>query len=174
MPIEEAGDPVAPSAWRWPEGAVEGPGDFAQRVRQVLAAAAGQGWQEMVFSDADFADWPLGERAVAQALQDWAASGRSLKLVATHFQHFERAHARFVQWRRQWDHIVQCRACAGAGAPEVPSALWTPAGLVQRIDPLRSRGVSSTEPVNRVALRQALDECFQQGRPAFAASVLGL
>ena len=174
MPSTEPAPGAAASPWAWPEGAVDGPGAFAARVREVLAAAAAQGWSEIVFSDPDFADWPLGERAVADALQGWASSGRSLRLIATHFDVFNRSHARFVQWRRLWDHIVQCRACSGAGAPEVPSALWTPQGFVRRIDPLRSRGVSSVEPAARVALRHALDECFQQGRPAFAASVLGL
>ncbi|RYF79809.1 MAG: hypothetical protein EOO29_15995 [Comamonadaceae bacterium] len=173
MATDAVTDPDAPP-WAWPEGAIDGPGEFANRLRQVLAAAAGQGWREIVFSDRDFADWPLGERAVAQALQDWAASGRSLRMVASHFDVFQRHHARFVQWRRQWDHIVQCRACAGVGGPEVPSALWTPQGVLHRIDPLLSRGVSSVNPSSRVALRHALDECFQQGRPAFAASVLGL
>jgi len=160
--------------WSWPEGAIEGPSDFAQRLRDVLAAAAGQGWQDMVFSDADFADWPLGERAVTQALQDWAGGGRSLRMVAVHYDVFQRRHARFVQWRRTWDHIVQCRACSGAGTPDVRSGLWTPQGVLHRIDPVRSRGVSSTDATTRVALRQALDECFRKGRPAFAASVLGL
>ena len=170
MPTERDAD----APWAWPEGTIDGPTDFAARVRAVLAAAAGQGWPEIVLSDPDFADWPLGERAVAQALQNWAASGRSLRLVASNFDVFQRHHARFVHWRRMWDHIVQCRACAGAGLPEVPSALWTPQGVLHRIDPLRSRGMSSVDPAARVALRQALDECFQQGRPAFAASVLGL
>lgn len=182
MPTDPASDPTPDPAsgsgvgapWAWPEAAIDGPSEFAARLREVLAAAAGQGWQEMVFSDPDFADWPLGERAVAESLQAWAAGGRSLRLVATHFEGFQRSHARFVSWRRLWDHIVQCRACSGAGAPDVPSALWTPQGIVHRIDPLRSRGVSSVAPAARVALRQALDECFQQGRPAFAASVLGL
>ena len=174
MATELASGPGDAPSWAWPEGAIDGPGDFANRLRGVLAAAAGQGWREIVLSDPDFADWPLGERAVAQALLDWAASGRSLRMVAAHFDAFQRHHARFVQWRRTWDHIVQCRACAGAGAPEVPSALWTPQGVLHRIDPLRSRGVSRVDAVTRVALRQALDECFAQGRPAFAASVLGL
>ena len=76
-----------------------------------------QGRAPKRLSDPDFADWPLGERAVAESLQAWAASGRSLRLVATHFEGFQRSHARFVTWRRLWDHIVQCRACSGADAP---------------------------------------------------------
>lgn len=162
------------SAWAWPEAPFDGPAEFAAQLRLLFSAAASQGWREMVFSDADFADWPLGERAVVQALQDWAASGRSLRMVALSFGAVERQHARFVPWRRMWDHIIQCRVCSGAGAPEVPSALWTPEGVLHRIDPLRSRGISSGDAASRVALRQVLNDCFDKGRPAFAASVLGL
>ena len=86
----------------------------------------------------------------------------------------ERQHARFVQWRRMWDHIVQARAVPGEGSSEVPSAFWTPGWSLHRIDPERCRGVCGLEAEARVGLRQALDERFQQGRPAFPASVLGL
>lgn len=173
QPVVGAGDAAAAGP-ALPEGAFDGPTEFAARVRDALAQAAVRGWTEIVLSDPDFADWPLGERAVVESLQAWAASGRSLRLIAAHYRVFEREHARFVQWRRQWDHIVQCRACAGAGAPEVPSALWTPRWFLHRIDPLRSRGLSGPGAAARVALRHTLDECFQQGRVAFAASVTGL
>lgn len=155
----------------WPEGSFDGPREFAERVREILAGAAAQGWREMVFADPDFVDWPLGERALVQALQDWGARGRTLRLVAKHFRAFERTHARFVHWRRGWDHIVQCRAFS---AGDVPSALWTPQGYLHRIDPLRSRGVCGVDAARRVALRHDLDECFHNGVPAFAATVLGL
>lgn len=157
-----------------PEGTFEGPNDFAERVRIGLAHAARAGWPEIVLCDPDFADWPLGEREVVQALQDWSATGRSLRMVARRFDVFQRHHARFVHWRQMWDHIVQCRACTGAGTPEVPSAIWTPHWFLHRIDPVRSRGVSGSAAAERVALRHGIDECFQRGRPACAASVLGL
>lgn len=175
------GTTLTHGAWQWPVGPFDGPGEFADRLRHVLAGAASQGWTEVVLSDPDFADWPLGERAVVQCFQDWAARGRSLCLIAGHFGVFDRHHARFVQWRRMWDHIIQCRACTpgrggslGAGAHDVPSAVWTPHGYLHRIDSERSRGVSDVDAAGRVALRHALDDCFQKGRPAFAASVLGL
>lgn len=157
-----------------PEGAFDGRHDFAAHLRTAFAAAAQQGWKELVLSDADFMDWPLGEREVVDALQAWAASGRSLRLMARRFDVIERQHARFVQWRRMWDHIVQARAVQGEGAVDVPSAFWAPGWFLHRIDAERCRGVCGAQAESRVALRQALDERFQQGRPAFAASVLGL
>lgn len=165
---------MANDAAALPEGAFDGPVEFARHVRAALAAAAAQGWSEIVLSDPDFADWPLGERAVADALQAWSTGGRSLKMLAHRFDVFERHHARFVHWRRLWDHIVQCRALPQLNAGDVPSAIWTPSWSLLRIDPERSRGVCGASAADRVALRHRIDEGFQLGRPAFAASVLGL
>lgn len=157
------------------EGRFDGREAFADLVRNALSAAAHQGWNEIVFSDPDFADWPLGERASIEALQAWSASGRRLLLLARRFDLVERGHARFVTWRRTWDHIVECRAAGRTGAAEeVPSALWTPTWCLHRIDPERSRGVCSSEARARRDLRESFDECWRQGRPAFPASTLGL
>ena len=157
-----------------PEGGFDGPSAFRAALQQALAAAAGHHSRELVLSDRDFADWPLGDRATVEALQAWSASGRSFVLLAQRFKVFEAHHARFVQWRQMWSHIVDCRVCSGSGAPEVPSAIWTPAWFLHRIDPDRSRGVVGTDPASRRALREQLDECLRHGRPGFPASTLGL
>lgn len=156
------------------EGRFDGREAFDAILRQALSAAAQQGWKEIVFSDPDFADWPLGERATIEALQAWAASGHRFMLLAQRFDILERGHARFVPWRRMWDHIIECRATGQATGAEVPSAIWTPSWFVHRIDLERSRGVSGSEPRARRALREAIDECWRRGRPAFPASTLGL
>ncbi|REM17800.1 hypothetical protein DSI34_00615, partial [Mycobacterium tuberculosis] len=75
-------------------------------------------------------DWPLGERATIEAMQAWSASGRRLMLLAQRFDILERGHARFVSWRRMWDHIIECRATGKAAGSEVPSAIWTPTWFV--------------------------------------------
>lgn len=156
------------------EGAFDGRLAFHEHLRTAMADAARQNWREIVFSDPDFADWPLGERASIEALQAWAASGRSLVLLARHFKVFERDHARFVRWRQTWSHIIYARACTGAGLPPVPSAIWTPTWCLRRIDLEHDRGVGGSEPERRRALREAIDECLRHGRPAFPASTLGL
>lgn len=157
-----------------PEGRFDGREAFDALLRNALSAAAREGWKEIVFSDPDFADWPLGERATIEALQAWAASGRRLMLLAQRFDVLERGHARFVPWRRLWDHIIECRATGKAAGSEVPSAIWTPTWFVHRIDPERGRGVSGTDSRARRELREAIDECWRMGRPAFPASTLGL
>ncbi|RZL93216.1 MAG: hypothetical protein EOP76_09925 [Variovorax sp.] len=157
-----------------PDGAFDGRLAFQDHLRGAMAEAASQNWREIVFSDPDFADWPLGERASIEALQAWAASGRSLVMLARHFKVFERDHARFVRWRQTWSHIIDARACEGAGLPTVPSALWTPTWCLRRIDVEHDRGHCGPEPERRRAVREAVDECLRHGRPAFAASTLGL
>lgn len=157
-----------------PSGLFDGRVAFQARLHSAFAAAAQQGWREIVLSDPDFAEWPLGERSCIAALQAWAGSGRSLLLVAEDFSVLQRSHARFAAWRRLWSHIVDARACSGSGAPPVPSAIWTPAWSLHRLDPVRSRGVCSTQPEHGRALRERIDECVRQAKPAFPASILGL
>jgi hypothetical protein len=157
-----------------PEGPFDGRGAFDAYLRQALAAAARQNWREIVLCDPDFGDWPLGEREIVDALQAWAAAGRRLVLLAQGFDVFERHHARFVHWRRMWDHIIDCRVCHGPGLPEVPSAIWTPGWFLHRIDVERARGVCGGTPEARRALRERLDECLRHAKPGFPASTLGL
>lgn len=166
--------PAEAPASALPEGAFDGLAAFHAALRGALASAATEGWREIVFSDADFSTWPLGERSSIEALNAWSRSGRSFTLLAHRFETFERTHARFVGWRQMWSHIIDCRICTGHHAPAVPSGIWTPSWFLHRIDPERDRGVCSRDPVNRRRLREAIDECLRQGRPGFPASTLGL
>lgn len=52
-----------------PEGRFTGREAFQQMVRDAFATAAREGWAEILISDANFHDWPLGERAVVESLQ---------------------------------------------------------------------------------------------------------
>jgi hypothetical protein len=164
-------DPALPSL---PEGPFDGREAFDAHLRSAFDAAAQQGWREIVFSDPSFVDWPLGERSTIAALQAWAASGRSLLMLAENFKVFDQAHARFVTWRRLWSHVVDARACSGAGAPPVPSLVFTPTWTLRRIDVERSRGVCSAQAGSRRDMRELIDECLRHARPAFPASTLGL
>ncbi|MBX3587971.1 MAG: hypothetical protein AB7I35_04575 [Ramlibacter sp.] len=155
-------------------GRFEGRTDFQQLVRDALAAAAREGWRELVLSDADFADWPLGERVVAESLQAWSATGRRVTLLARRYDEVIRQHARFVAWRKTWSHIIECRACTAADPLELPSAIWSPAWAMQRLDPVRCAGFSGAEPERRLQLRESLNEWLARSSPAFPASTLGL
>lgn len=157
-----------------PDGRFSGLAEFSELIRQAFSVAAAQGWREIIVCDADFGDWPLGERAVVQALNDWSMTGRKFTMLAKNYDEVLRRHARFVTWRRTWAHIVECRANASAPADEMPSALWGPAWVFDRLDPQRCTGVAGSDVARRVALRERLNERLLKSSPAFPATTLGL
>src|SRR3569623_1168880 len=141
-----------------PAGPFNGIDEFRQLVRDALAAAATEGWREIVLSDPGFDDWPLGERAVAQSLADWSRSGRMCILLARRWDEVVRRHARFVTWRRTWSHIIEARGCPSADALEIPRGIWTPTRVLARRATVLSRGYTGGEPDRRLTLREKLDE----------------
>jgi len=157
-----------------PEGRFEGRVAFLGLVRQAVQTAAREGWPSLVFSDIDFADWPLGERAVVQALNAWSGRGRHLRLLAQGFGAVRQMHPLFVQWRVTWSHLVEAHAWPSASAGEVPSAIWSPVWTMERLDLSHCVGVSSSDSSRRVALRERLDHAWLKGSPSFPATVLGL
>lgn len=157
-----------------PQGRFEGREAFVQMVRDALACAAAEGWRELILCDASFADWPLGERAVAESLQAWSAGGRRCILLARRYDDVRRLHSRLVGWRQAWSHIIEARGCPSADALELPSAIWSPAWVMRRLDVERSHGVAGAEPERRVAVREVIDGWLQQSSPAFPATTLGL
>ena len=157
-----------------PQGRFSGPTEFAEHIRLAFATAAAQGWREIIMADRSFEDWPLGERAVAQSLNDWSKSGRKLTMLAKNYDEVLRRHARFVTWRRTWAHIVECRGNASLSADDFPSALWSPVWACQRLDLERCTGMAGFEADRRVALRERLDECLRRSSPAFPATTLGI
>lgn len=157
-----------------PQGRFEGPSEFADLIRLAFAAAAAQGWREIIICDSTFEDWPLGERVVAQSLNEWSKTGRKLTMLAKNYNEVMRRHARFVTWRRTWSHIIECRANAAISPDDMPSALWSPDWVFHRLDLARSTGVSGAEATRRVAMKERLNECLKLSAPAFAATTLGL
>ena len=120
-------EPTAPLPTELFTGSFDGRIAYQQHIRDALALASSQGWKEMWWSDFDFNDWPLGERAVIDSLQSWARSGRRLVILAGSYADIRLRHPRLVQWRGMWDHIIECRLCKNQEPGEYPSALWSPA-----------------------------------------------
>lgn len=157
-----------------PQGRLSGRSAFTQAVRDGLQAAVREGWGELILCDANFADWPLGERAVVEALQAWSSRGRRFVMVAMDYSGFPRLHPRFVKWRQTWDHIIECRLSRATDELAFPSVFWGPAWVMQRIDVERDVLVCDSAASRRMELRQLLDECRRDSAPGFPASVLGL
>lgn len=150
-------------------------GDFHGALRQAFEQAAEKGCREIFISDPDFNDWPLGERTVVETLTRWAYAHRKLTVLARGFDEFPRRHARWVEWRRQWAHVVECRACDESDADDLPTLLLAP-GLVtvRLLDRERYRGVVSEAPADAIRMRDQLDAVLQRSEEAFPASTLGL
>ena len=156
------------------EGTFAGRADFQQIVRNAIAQAAVSRWQEMVWFDVNYADWPLGERAVQADLQAWSESGRKLTIVAKRFEPLIATHHRFVAWRKQWSHVVDARAIPSASDEEFPSFLLATDWAMQRLQPTLSKGVASYEAKRRVDLQELSRQFLAISSPAFAATTLGL
>jgi hypothetical protein len=138
------------------DGTFDGRNAFQQLVRDALAAAAREGWREIIVCDASFEDWPLGERAVVESLQAWSKTGRS------------------VTWRSRWSHIVEARGVSNADALDFPSAIYSPNWVMRRLDLVRSKGVAGSDAQRRLLQREEINEWLGKSSPAFAATTLGL
>lgn len=156
------------------QGSFSGVVAFSQLIRDALSCAAREGWKQMVWSDANFEDWPLREKAVVDALYAWAQKGRQLTLLAHSYESVLRYQPRMVTWRKTWGHIVECRVCKHVEVEKFPSALWSPVWVMERRDASACKGMAGFEAQRRVQLKEVLTECQRHSSPGFPSSVLGL
>jgi hypothetical protein len=149
--------------------------EFHDALREALADMALTGCREAWMCDENFADWPLNEGAVVEHFSQWAQSHRKLVVVARHFDEVSRRHPRWADWRRQWSHIVECRAFQDAEAGEIPTLLLAD-GLVsvRLFDPLTHRGALSRERADFVRYRELADAVSQRAVESFPPTILGL
>lgn len=163
-----------------PLGRFDGRVQFEEWVRQSLQAAASQGWRELVLCDADFRDWPLGDRDMLATLDLWASGSRAgearkCTLLAADFDQIRQRFPRFVQWRTRWDHLLDCRQISVRNASEVPSVIWSRGWVMQRVDVDRSRGIASSDAQFGVEWREKLGEWItSRSRAGFPSTILGL
>jgi peptidyl-tRNA hydrolase len=174
MPSELPSQPPPAPVQALPDGRFAGRAAFVQLVRDALAAAARDGWRELILCDAGFGDWPLHERLVIDSLQAWSRNGRNCIVLAAGYDTVVRQHARFVQWRRAWGHIVDARVCRQIDPVNFPTLLWSPHWTLQLLDPVRCAGVCGAEPERIVKGRELLQELMLVSSPGFPATTLGL
>lgn len=158
----------------WVPGRHTGREAFRAAVRGAIVQAEAEAWPWMAWSDPDFRDWPLEEKAVVDGLHAWCLGGGRLRMLASDFAAAHATFARLVAWRRQWDHRVEARASGRQRRDETPTLLLTPQALLWRADPLHSACVVSDDRALVAQWRQTYESLWQQSIPAFAASTLGL
>lgn len=144
-------------------------------LRTALAEAAAAGCREMWWCDLDYADWPLSDKGVLESLEAWAYSHRRLTVLAHSFETLPRQHARWVEWRRRWSHVVECRALEELESGQVPRLLLAPGVVTVRIfDAVHHRGSVSHSLDDALRCKEIVDAVSQRSVEAFPATVLGL
>ncbi len=149
--------------------------EFLDAVRTALTLAEQHGAREVLLVDPNFADWPLNEQAVIESLSRWVDSRRVLTLLAHSFDELARRQLRFVEWRRQWAHVVQCRNDPELETEQIPTLLLVPGQTCIRVlDRIRYRGTVSNRPVDLTECRESIDALLQRSVEAFPVTTLGL
>lgn len=149
--------------------------DFHEALRDAFALVADHGCREVFICDPTFADWPLGELALIESLTRWAYAHRKLTLLAENFDEFQRRHPRWVEWRRQWSHVVECRALADDDAGKLSGLFLAPGVVTLRVlDSEHYRASLSFDPADGIRARDNLDALLQRSHEAFPVTNLGL
>ena len=149
--------------------------DFQQAVRDAFASLATTDSREVIVCDEDFADWPLGEIGVIEALTAWAKPQRKLQVFALNFDDVLRRHPRWVAWRRQFAHLVECRVVEPPEQSRIPALFTARGGVTVRLfDADRFRGTQSGAATDAALAREAIDVISQRSAEGFAATTLGL
>jgi len=158
-----------------PHALITSRGEFHAALRSAFAEVAAIGCRELWLCDDDFADWPLGERAVVESLSQWASSHRRLTLLARSFDEVARRHARWNEWRRQWSHIVHCRSNTELEPGQLPTVLLASDLLnVKLVDPVHYRGQFSHDAADGVRCRELIDAVLQRSEEAYPVTTTGL
>jgi hypothetical protein len=149
--------------------------DFLNAVRGAFERAEQAQAREIVMVDPTFIDWPLNEPAVIESLGRWIDSRRSLTVFAHSFDEMARQQLRFVAWRRQWAHVVNCRSDPDLEAEQIPSLLLVPGvTAIRLLDRLHFRGTLSDKAVDLADGRETIDALLQRSVEAFPVTTLGL
>lgn len=149
--------------------------EFIDGLRAAFAEAASAGTRELLMCDEDFADWPLNEPAIIDALTKWAMPHRKLFVLARHYDEIRRRHPRFVDWRRTWAHVMACRAAPELESGEVPTLFLVPSVVCVRLfDRIHFRGSVSRDAGEFLRNRELFDAVSQRSEESFPASTLGL
>jgi hypothetical protein len=149
--------------------------EYTDALLEGFAELARVGCRDVWISDEDFAEWPLNSPAVVERLTQWAQSHRRLTVIARRFDELARRHPRWVEWRRQWSHVVECRSNEEAGVGEIPTLLLAPGVIsVWLFDRVNYRGSISRDPADWIRNRELVDAVLQRSVESFPATILGI
>ena len=157
-----------------PRAAIDGRSEFAAALRLALSQAARERAQDLCLVDPDFESWPLEDSQVLSALTAWARlPKRRMLVIAGRFDGLPRRCPRFTEWRRNWSHVVECRATE-VEASQVPTLLLAGPHSLHLADRLQWRGHWLADNSEISAWREVVDVLMQRSEATFPANTLGL
>jgi hypothetical protein len=95
--------------------------------------------------------------------------------MAHRFDELPRRHMRFVEWRRNWSHVVRCRADEDLEEQQIPTLLFVPGqACLRMVDNVDHRGTLSGKAADLAMGRETVDALLQRSTDAFPITALGL
>lgn len=158
-------------------GVITGRDAWVSQLRNTLLAlaSADPAPRELLLWSADFAEWPLDEAPVLDALSHWLRpSGRQLCLMGRDFEATARRHPRLARWRRDWSHRIAAWTPTTPPEAEPAGLLLSSTVVVQLLDPVHWRARLLTDAAALRAWREQCDACLQRCEAAWPATTLGL
>lgn len=166
--IASAAAPADPAA-------LDGRAAVVSAWREALLRLPDAAVREVWLLDVDFADWPLDDPAVLQALTRWAPpAGRGVRMIATRFDAMELRCPRFAAWRRDWAHRIEVWQPAADEVVELPGLLVAGHLGVELLDRQRWRARQSGAPGDLRDMSERAAAFLQRCEPAWPATTLGL
>jgi hypothetical protein len=157
-------------------GSVSSWRDFHSRVEAAMAVLAAEP-ADLWLVDADFAQWPLGQRSVMEALHRWAVapSRHRITVLAGGYDGFARCHPRWVAWQRTWGHRVRCWQAPAECAADLKPTLILGQSLALRVaEPRMGTGWWTRESARIANWRAEIDAILQRSEEAPSSTPLGL
>lgn len=149
---------------------------FRDLVVKAVVGASVEGRRELCWVDPDFADWPLDDPALLDALTRWARQPeRRFLMLACQYDEVVRRHPRFTQWRRTWAHRIECRSAPEVSRSEMPTLLM--AGdlySLQLLDRHHWHGRWLDDESDLKSWREVVEAILQRSDGDFPAHPLGL
>lgn len=150
---------------------IEGLVAWRQALRELLFDPGAELW---MYSD-DYEDWPLDEPEVVQALTRWALPRRRAcaQMLARDYSKLMVNFSRFVQWRGDFSHIIECRELAPE--LEAPSeGLWVRGRAAVALPALRTRRATWVQGREWQASQHVFAQAWDLAEPGFVPRPPGL
>ena len=149
---------------------------FVQALQWGFHTAIAQGARRLLCVDANFADWPLDDPALLQALTAWLRlPQRRLVLLARSYDGVARRSPRFDGWRANFAHAIEAWQPPEDLARDLPALLTCDGAVtVHLVDAVHWRGRTALDSRRARQWCEDIDVVLQRSERAFAVRTLGL